>query len=695
MFTKAVDAMLASPAPTKASVAEDLYIRRSQTRIQLQAYREALADLDEAVRLSSGSVKAWTARADHLIRMGELRSAEADLDRAVKIQDDYAPALISRGRLRLARNEPAAARDDFASAAKADPSLAEAHREAGRLELQVFGDLDEAARHLTTAVRTDAEDEEAWLHLGDTRLRQGQAWEAIEALDKAHTLKARVDVVLRLRAEAHHSLGNISAAMQDIRAGLEAAPGSSPLFTSLGSFRVAAHRFPQAIEDLERALDIDGRDARAYLLRGKAYAGIGEYRRAARDLKKAIKYSREKPLAAMRTLCQVERLWGRASRAVRTCSDALGIDPEDAETLAQRGLAYARDGEFSRAVRDLDDAERLGFRRPQTLLARAWAHAVLRQYSQATRAYREAMAIDFLVRSTEHTLGEEPLAEHDFSSRILAVDSQIEADGDDPYSYLVRGDALHSAGQFDRAVLEYTRALEIDGRLTMAYLARGSALAAQESLDAAEQDMRQAVKLDGNDPLTHLHLVTLLTARGKYSQGLKSVVTALRAQTEDPYADTYVKAGNLRYFMKNTGRALENFQYALKFSPHNPAAHNGIGLSHFSRKQYRKAILAFSRAIASHPDYDRYYRNRASTYVNLGMYQNAARDYRLALSVNRDPGAVPEYERLIKNSDSLVPKDEPSEKEAPAMQKEPEKKKAPERQRRRPPSRRSRGGSSG
>ena len=136
--------------------------------------------------------------------------------------------------------------------------------------------------------------------------------------------------------------------------------------------------------------------------------------------------------------------------------------------------------------------------------------------------------------------------------------------------------------------------------------------------------------------------------------GLKAAIAALKAQEDSPYAESFVKAGNLRYFVRELDRAEENFQYALKFAPDHASAHNGLGLVHFAKKRYEKALESFSRAVDLMPDHERYYRNRASTFVNMGQFENAVSDYKLALAVNRDSLMVEEYQRLIEASQARV-----------------------------------------
>jgi len=649
MYTKALLAAEKLPETRAAGARGDAYLMRSMAYEKLGSFKEALEDLDAAVAISSSSPRLWTARGKLLLRLDRDKEAEKDFAQAIAIDAKYAPALVARGTLMLKWRRFEEALNDFDGAIKVAPQHADAYNSRGVVHAQAFEDFDKAVLDFAKAVSLDRGESKYRLNLGVGRIRQGRYWDAIESLTHALKLKASPARVHMHRAEAYYNLGDVVTARKEIEEGLKADPRSSELYAMLGLFRLRSRAAPQAIRDLEEAVSLDGRNAKAFLYRGMAYGALGEYRRAISDLREASKLD-EKPLQALTTLCHARRMYKQPKRALDACNDALALDAEFTPALIQRGFSYMAVGDYARASRDLSEADRMGPAAPQVLLALSISHAVLRQYKQSDRAYREAMGIDFMIKTADITMGEDTGPQWDYNARILALEDQLDKDGDDPYTYVVRGNALHNAGHFDRAILEYTRAMEYDGKLTAAYLGRASALEAQDSLDAAEQDLRRAVQLSPDDPLAYSALVTLLTARGKFAEGLKFSIEALKKQADSPQPDAYVKAGNLRYFMKKVGMAADNYKYAIKFSPVYAAAYNGLGLCDFAGRDYKSAIQNFSRAIELHPDYDRYFRNRASAYVNLGQFENAAADYKLALAVNRDSEMIPEYQRLIENS---------------------------------------------
>lgn len=652
MYGKAVTAAVSDPGATAKADAAHALMRRAALKEEMGDARGALSDLTGAVAAQPEETEGYLARAALHVRVKEPRKALADYDKALSLKDDLAQALLGRAELLAASGKLEEAKKDLDAAVSADPRLAAAYDRRGRLA-SAAGKVEEALKDYMKAVELEPGQAEFLLDLGVARLANREYWKAIAALDRSLAQGGPAAAVRGARAEARAALGMVKQALDDLDEALKADPKSSDLHALLGHVQVRMRLYPEALRALDRAIALDRKNARAYRIRGQARAGLGELSGAVDDFNRAAGLSAD-PVAELTDLCHAERLRGRDSRAVDACSKALQADPDAGWTYVQRGLAYLAGGDASRAARDLDDGTRLEPPRASALLARSIAHAALRQYKESDRAYREAMAVDFMAKSADITMGEDPGPAWDFRARIDALASSIDKDADDPYSYLVRGNALHNAGLYDQAILEYTRALETDGRMTAAYLARGSALSAQDSLDAAEQDFRRAVSLSPKDPLTHLNLVTLLTARRKYGDGLKAAIAALKAQEDSPYAESFVKAGNLRYFVRELDRAQENYSYALKFAPNHASAHNGLGLCHFAKKRYEKALESFSRAVDLMPDHERYYRNRASTFVNMGQFENAVSDYKLALAINKDSSMVEEYQRLIDAAQARV-----------------------------------------
>ena len=76
-------------------------------------------------------------------------------------------------------------------------------------------------------------------------------------------------------------------------------PGSVPTtpadYKDRGGVLVRLGQYQQAIDTLNRAIELDPNRAAAYLNRGAAYNGLGQYERAIEDLNKAIALDPKNP----------------------------------------------------------------------------------------------------------------------------------------------------------------------------------------------------------------------------------------------------------------------------------------------------------------------------------------------------------------------------------------------------------------
>ena len=70
------------------------------------------------------------------------------------------------------------------------------------------------------------------------------------------------------------------------------------------------------------------------------------------------------------------------------------------------------------------------------------------------------------------------------------------------------------------------------------------------------------------------------------------------------------------------------------------------GNAHYKNKEYRKALLLYSRAIELCPDCAVYYGNRAACRMMMGLYTDALQDARE--SIRLDPTFVKGYVRVVK-----------------------------------------------
>jgi tetratricopeptide (TPR) repeat protein len=121
--------------------------------------------------------------------------------------------------------------------------------------------------------------------------------------------------------DIYNGLGNYRQALEDLNRAIEIKPGYAEAYVNRGNAYNGLGNYRQAIEDYDRAIEIKPGCAEAYVNRGNAYNGLGNYRQAIED-----------------------------------CDRAIEIKPGYAEAYVNRGLAYFFFGNYRQAIEDLNRA---------------------------------------------------------------------------------------------------------------------------------------------------------------------------------------------------------------------------------------------------------------------------------------------------------------------------------------------------
>lgn len=184
----------------------------------------------------------------------------------VRLDPAAARAAVARGAALLAQDNVTAARAAALAAVRSDPNSGEAHLLLARAQLQL-GDGVGAEAELKRA-------NDAGIDPKLTHHLRAQALVLEGQPDKALAEADRTDVKflpygLRIRARALAALGRFGDAQAALNEAVQAAPGDAQVWTDLGRFRFISGNVAGAIEASQRAVQLDGGDIDALVLRGE------------------------------------------------------------------------------------------------------------------------------------------------------------------------------------------------------------------------------------------------------------------------------------------------------------------------------------------------------------------------------------------------------------------------------------------
>ena len=150
-------------------------------------------------------------------------------------------------------------------------------------------------------------------------------------------------------------MGMYDSALEDYNKAIELDPNSSWAYGNRGNLHAGRGDYESALQDHNRAVELDPTSAPNYSDRGTVYKDLGRYDLAIQDYNRAIKLA--PGIAAIHDNRGVAySAMGEHDRAIRDHNRAIELHPQFALAYNNRGCAWFRKRDYGRAIKDLDRA---------------------------------------------------------------------------------------------------------------------------------------------------------------------------------------------------------------------------------------------------------------------------------------------------------------------------------------------------
>lgn len=411
---------------------------------------------------------------------------------------------------------------------------------------------------------------------------------------------ARAEVASVVRTESFRLLNEGIAAYNrgDFRAAIVALEQSSGMALNsfrahlyLGLARVGDRRYPEAVEALLVALDLEPENLQGLTGLGEAYQRMGDIDESRAAYVRALKVRPEFP-AALVGIARSYEAQGKDSEAVPYYRRAITANAGYAEAYTLLGELYLRQGRVEEAIDLLAEAVRV---RPDYAPGRnrlALAYSRLGLHNEAVATIQSAIALEPNRPDHPTTLGtiqlELGLVERARESfvRALAIDASFPA--------ALRGVAeiARREGHYDLALQHVDRALA-DPRLDSRERKEFETLRGQLETEGARAAVLVEAERTGSATPEQLREITQLYAgRGMWD---RAVDAARRGD---------VPADQQAYFLLRAGRfreAYDRYVSELDREPGRPDLLLNLGIALASLGRDEEAIAAY-RGVADDPE---------------------------------------------------------------------------------------------
>ena len=259
--------------------------------------------------------------------------------------------------------------------------------------------------------------------------------------------------------------------------------------------------FQGAIRDLKRAIELDPKCDEAYCSRGRAHAGLGQLDEALQDLRRAVE------LAPGRAeyhghLAGVQYRRGELDEAIESLGEVLRLDPTNVTARGARNGLYLTEGQYDLALADAEEVVRLAPENAKGYLLRGAAFLRKGHYEHANIDTTRAIK--------------------------LAPTSAV--------AHYLRGGASKGVGQWDAAIGDFSKAIELGLEDAAVYFCRGDCYFKQHKYGQALTDYNKAVELEPSSPFAHERRAAIWIHRGECDRGLAEIEKAISLNPGDPAA---------------------------------------------------------------------------------------------------------------------------------------------------------------
>ena len=334
-------------------------------------------------------------------------------------------------------------------------------------------------------------------------LKKGDSKGAEAALRKSLKLIPNHVGALAGLAEALQQQGRHQEAREIIQQALVLQPKNGALHRAWGRYLLSQKEFTQAEDAFLKAIQLNAKDAAAYIDLGNLYLG---------GLK-------------------------RPDQAAQSFGTAVTLAPKEANAHFGLGASYALLKRTKEAFTELDKTVRLAPNNPVAYLALGNLHKEQKSYDKALAAYTSALKIEPRFVDALMAKGDLQATQGNLDGAKLSYHSVIDLNSNHAYAYNnLAWIAAEQKTQLEDAVVWAKKAVSLapsvppfKDTLAWVYRARGDLRQAAETLTAA-------LSATADDPMMTYHFGIVLAEQGKTSEAIETLKKATKLHLDPALA---------------------------------------------------------------------------------------------------------------------------------------------------------------
>ncbi|MEG5058491.1 tetratricopeptide repeat protein [Microcoleus sp. A2-C5] len=362
-------------------------------------------------------------------------------------------------------------------------------------------------------------------------------------------------------------------------------------------------RSDEALECLNKAIELDSNYARAWANQGNVFNSLKRYDEALISLDRAIE-----------------------------------LDPNGKSSWADRGIVLENLKRNEEALVSYDRAIELDANYKLAWALRCNLLKNLKRYEEALVSYDRAIELDANYQWAWANRGWTLDNLGRYEEALIACDRAIELDANDKWAWANRGDVLDNLKRYDEALVSYDRAIELDANYQWAWFSRGNVLDNLKRYDEALVSFDRAIELDANNKWAWRMRGNVLDNLKRYDEALVSLDRAIELDANYQYA--WRMRGDVLDNLKRYDEALVSLDRAIELDANYQWAWANRGDVLKNLKRYDEALVSYDRAIELDANDKWAWFSRGWMLDILGRYEEALISCDKAIALGKEGASV-------------------------------------------------------
>ncbi|MBF0194732.1 MAG: tetratricopeptide repeat protein [Magnetococcales bacterium] len=379
-----------------------------------------------------------------------------------------------------------------------------------------------------------------------------------------------------LQAIEHFNRGCYAEADKLCTAIIQVAPNHIDAINALGAIAQKVNCNDLAVEQFQKAINIDNSSATLYYNLGVALYSLGRVEEVATAQKKAISIKPDYA-EAYSSLGNALKELGEFDEAVLCLQKALSIKPDYADAYYNLGNSLKEQGKLDKAIANLKKAITI---QPDYIKAYNKIGNIKKKQGkldEAVDSYQKAITINPNFADAYNNLSVVLIDQGKWDKAVANCRKVISLNPDIAITHFNLGNALKEQGKLDEAIASYNKAISIKPDFKKAYLNIGNTLKEQGKFDEAIARYKKIISITPDYAIAHSNIGIILQEQGKVDEAVARYKKAISIKPD--YAEAHSNFGNTLQEQGKLDEAIARYKKAISIKPDLAEAHNNLGVS--------------------------------------------------------------------------------------------------------------------